>query len=428
MDLDSPLLDAIDCTPDTKEKMMSGKRKASQLLQEGSPKTTNSFLKWRFNFIDRTLELKASQKQALEEANEFFEKAGTSKTELMVIMKDEDKALTSEKAILLSQRKSFEGDLNDVDTSKTELEKAYIIELRNSLEAASTIKEKEKIPGLKAQRLDRRKFAQIVHSYLGTEQRHPGDPDGVNTRRFCNVLGIWRDSLIKCAHIVPHSFHIKEMDHMFGSDEPPLTSRRNGLSLYSKIEEAFDNCWLTIVPLDSVAATPTNWKIVLLNPAVKDNLFYLDYYKLTDQTEWRWRDIDGRKLTFLNDNRPARRFLYMRYILAWLHAEDKGWEGFKDKVPSGQVWASPNKPEGYLRKSILLELGKRTGDRLPQDLIRAGGFEDAATSSAVYDTVAAIRVTESVQRYLDGERGPKEREEGEESEEEDEEGEGLMDD
>lgn len=49
---------------------------------------------------------------------------------------------------------------------------------------------------------------------------------------------------------------MKEMDHMFGSDEPPLKSRRNGLSLQSKIEEAFDNCWFTIVPLDFIATTP----------------------------------------------------------------------------------------------------------------------------------------------------------------------------
>lgn len=173
MDLDPPLLDAIDCTPNTKVKMMSGKRKASQLLEEGSPKTTDSFLKWRLNFIDEMLEVRASQKQALEEANEFFHKAGRSKTELMTIVKDEDKALTSEKAILLSQRKSFEGDLNNVDTSKTELENAYIIELRNSLEAASSLKEKEKISGLKAPKLDKKDFAMVVHSYLGTD-KYPG--------------------------------------------------------------------------------------------------------------------------------------------------------------------------------------------------------------------------------------------------------------
>ena len=64
---------------------------------------------------------------------------------------------------------------------------------------------------------------------------------------------------------------------------------------------------------------------------------------------------------------PAPRFLYRRYTLAWLHAEGKGWAGLKIKVPPGQVWASPNKSDGYLRTSIPRKLGKTTGDTLPED-------------------------------------------------------------
>ena len=404
-------IDSIDCAPNTREKLRSQKRKASQMLEEGSPQTTIPFLKWRLAVVEDTLNVKALERQALAEADDYFKKANRSKTELIAVIKEHEKVLTSERAILLSQRKSFEGDLNDVDTTKIRLEDAYITELRNSLELASSAK--EKIPGTKAPRLQRKQFSQIVHKYLGTGG--PGEPsEKIN---FCNVLGFWLPS-IKCAHIVPFSFHIKEMGHMFGSDEPPLTSRRNGLSLQAKIEEAFDNCWIAIVPLGSVASTPTEWKIVLLNPEVKDLMFYQDMYNLTDRPVWKWRDIDGRKLTFCNDNRPARRFLYMRYTLAWLHAEAKGWAGFKEKVPPGQVWASPNKPDGYLRTSILRELGRRTGDTLPEDLINAGVFDDPATSSVVYDEVAGIRVTETVQRHLEGERDPMK---GEDSDEEDEE-------
>ena len=403
---------------------MSQKRKASQALEKGAPTTTLPFLKWRRAIIEDELKVKALEREALDEATEFFEKTGKSKTELMEeVMKDE-KALLKEKAILLSQHKSFEGDLNDVDTSKTQLAAAYITELRISLEIASSTK--ERIPGLKAPRLERKRLAEIVHNYLGTEKRYIG-----NTQRFCNVLGIWKAGCyVRCAHIIPFSFHTKEMSHMFGSDEAPLTSQRNGLSLHYMIEEAFDNCWVAIVPLDSVASTPTEWKIVVLNPAIKDNLFFVESPPLYNRTKhWRWRDIDGRKLTFLNDNRPARRFLYMRYALAWLHAEGNKWVGFKEKGPPGEVWASPNKPEGYLRKSILLDLDKMTGHRLPQDLIDAGGFEASDTSNAVYDTIAAIRVAETMQRHLDGDRDPKKGVDSDESEDEDdEEGEGFEDD
>ena len=379
--------------------------------------SVSRFLEWRRAVVDDELNFKALQRKPLDESTESFEKNGRSKTELMEeVMKDE-KALLQEKAILLSQHKSFEGDLNDVDTSKTQLAAAYITELRISLEIASSTK--EKVPGMKAERLDRSKFTEIVHKYLGTEKRKPG-----TTAKFCNVLGDWlHGGEIRCAHIVPFSFHTKEMSHMFGSDEPPLTSQRNGLSLHSKIEEAFDNCWVAIVPLDSVASTPTEWKVVVLNPAIKNNVFFVEDPPLFNRIKyWRWRDIDGRKLTFLNDNRPARRFLYTRYTLAWLHAEANNWVGFKDKVPPAEVWASPNKPEGYLRKSILLEVGKMTRDRLPRDLIDAGGFEASDTSNAVYDTIAAIRVAETMQRHLDGDRDPKKGEDSDESEDEDDEG------
>lgn len=379
--------------------------------------SVTQFLEWRRAAVEDELNVKALQRKALDEATEFFEKTAKSKTELMEeVMKDE-KALLQEKAILLSQHKSFEGDLNDVDTSKTQLAAAYITELRISLELASNTK--QRVSGLKGPRLERKQFAEIVHQYLGTEKRYIGE-----TKRFCNVLGIWKEANIKCAHITPFSFHTKEMSHMFGSDESPLTSQRNGLSLYKKIEEAFDNCWVAIVPLDSVASIPTEWKIVVLNPAIENDLFLVESHppKFDRKRHWRWRDIDGRKLTFLNDNRPARRFLYMRYTLAWLHAEANKWVGFKEKVPPGEVWASPNKPAGYLRKSILLDVGEMTGDRLPRDLIDAGGFVDSDTSNAVYDTIAGIRVTEVMQGHLGGDRDPKKGEDSDESEEEDDEG------
>ncbi len=97
----------------------------------------------------------------------------------------------------------------------------------------------------------------------------------------------------------------------------------------------------------------------------------------------------------------------MLHALAWLYAEEKSWSGFKEKVPPGEVWASPNNPDGYLRKSILLEMGKKTGNRLPRDLVSTGIFEDPDTSSVVLDEVAGIRVTGYVQDHLDGVRDPK---------------------
>lgn len=417
--LDSPSeivdLRGITCTPKTQTKLTTLKRKADQLWDEGSPKTTSPFLKWRLAVLESLLALRSTQKQAIAEAGKESNEDKQSNLELLAKIKKDEYALLTEKTFILAGRKTLEEDLSDMVSSKIQLEEAYITELRMALEAASS--SKDRLPGLKMPRLDRTLFQKIVNEYLGTKYE---DPETKDSQKFCNVLGFWlQPSSVTCAHIVPYSWNAKDMAHMFGGDEPPLTSKRNGLSLQSKIEEAFDNCWLAIVPLSSTTSAITEWKIVLLNTEQRDKMFFNDLIKATNQRIWRWRDIDGRKLTFLNDNRPARRFLYMRYTLAWLQADDKSWEGFKEKVPPGNVWASPNKPDGYLRKSILLELGKRTGDKLPMDLIESGTFEDPGTSSIVNDEVAALRIGQHINDHLEGKRDPKKKNENDEEGSED---------
>lgn len=74
----------------------------------------------------------------------------------------------------------------------------------------------------------------------------------------------------------------------FGSDEPPLSSKQNSLSLLLKIEERFDDCWIVIVPADCVEIAPTEWNIIFfLNTAVKDDVFHTDRPHATDRDLWR---------------------------------------------------------------------------------------------------------------------------------------------
>lgn len=389
-------LDELEYSPTTKNQLVSLKRKASDILDQGSPPTTSLFLRWRLAVVESQLEVKAAQRHAMNEVGV------SAPPNVLTLLKSDEKALNTEKKFILSQRQILEEDLYDFGADKNNLTDAYITELRLSLEAASS--SKDKITSLKSPRLDRKMFQRLVNEFLGTKKTN----DYEESSRWCNVLGYWLPSnIITCAHIVPHSWDNRQMAHMFGSDEPPLTSKRNGLSLHNKIENAFDNCWVVIVPIDSVKSVPTEWKLVLLNESIKDKIFWEDQYNITSKKLWRWKDIDGRQLSFLNDNRPARRFLYLRYTLAWLHAADKAWPDFKNKVPPAEVWASPNKPDGYLRKSILLDLGKRTGDRIPQELIDAGTFDDPDTSSPVHDQIAGIKITEQVQDHLEGQRDTK---------------------
>lgn len=56
------------------------------------------------------------------------------------------------------------------------------------------------------------------------------------------------------------------------------------------------------------------------------------------------------------------------------------------------MWATLDKPGGYLRSSVLRVLASKTGDRapLPEDFIAAGGFDDPDSESRVKDQASAI--------------------------------------
>ena len=77
------------------------------------------------------------------------------------------------------------------------------------------------------------------------------------------------------------------------------------------------------------------------------------------------QDIDGRALTFLTPNRPARRYLYLRYVITFLHQQKLGNLGWLNRVEArGYLWATPGP---YLRKSMLQTLARRISDQfLPE--------------------------------------------------------------
>jgi hypothetical protein len=87
-------------------------------------------------------------------------------------------------------------------------------------------------------------------------------------------------------------------------------------------------------------------------------------------------------LTFLNENRPRKRYLYLRYCIAILRGRKQGWKTV-NQLPSAKIWASPNNPTGYLRKSCLRAFACEVGDQdLPEDLVEVGGFVDDESMNA----------------------------------------------
>lgn len=75
------------------------------------------------------------------------------------------------------------------------------------------------------------------------------------------------------------------------------------------------------------------------------------------------QDLEGKKLQFRTNNRPARRYLYFRFLLTYFYAKQKGLKEFTDKVEScSDFWGSPGE---YIEHSSLELLTRNLGVRLP---------------------------------------------------------------
>ncbi|MCJ1405118.1 hypothetical protein MMC11_008344 [Xylographa trunciseda] len=87
-----------------------------------------------------------------------------------------------------------------------------------------------------------------------------------------------------------------------------------------------------------------------------------------------WKDIDGKCLEFLTPSRPARRYLYFRYIITYLHHKKEGTLVWVEDVEArGNMWAAPGP---YIRRSMLVSLARKVLDHdLPEDLYKENTFE-----------------------------------------------------
>ena len=70
------------------------------------------------------------------------------------------------------------------------------------------------------------------------------------------------------------------------------------------------------------------------------------------------------------------------------------------------MWATPDKPGGYLRSSVLRLLASKIDDRapLPEDFVLAGGFDDPDSESRVQDQASAIVLPCLVRAHLEAKR------------------------
>ncbi|KAL9598482.1 MAG: hypothetical protein Q9219_004455 [cf. Caloplaca sp. 3 TL-2023] len=372
-------------SPSAQSKVNVLKRKASDLSDQSPPRTAGPFLTWRLSTIQADLEVLESMHEDYTASLTTVSTSRQKQIESAIENLQKEKADLERELVILTKQKMFIKE--DLEDSQKAIEDSYAEEIYNTWLAASQegIKNIRRNPAM-----PRKKFRKVVAEYLGAIR---DEDKTLAPETFCNVLGFQANETVKCAHIVPFCFQSKELSYLFGIDDAALHSPRNGLFLNHIIENGFDNGWIAIVPDGSVEKTPTEWKVILLN---EDKRKQTVKTSRSDGTIIRWGDIDGKTLQFQNDNRPARRYLYFRYIMAYMKATKSGYPDREKKLPSGKIWASPDKPDGYLRRSALQILAKRIGDQpLSSDLIEAGTFDDTdpASGRQVDDMTSAIELS-----------------------------------
>ncbi|KAJ5679166.1 hypothetical protein N7462_007410 [Penicillium macrosclerotiorum] len=193
---------------------------------------------------------------------------------------------------------------------------------------------------------------------------------------WCPIMGDYLDPKdMVAAHLFSWKHGQDTMDAIFGKQkEAELFSPCNGILLSRQIEDSFDIGKLAIVPWvpesdDSKIEIIRRWlanekreyKVKILDPKW-DRLEspISRYYQL------KFKDLDGRKLSFIGSFRPAARYLYFHYCIqllrrAWQHNEAKSAAkaaGLLREENGKPFWGTPGR---YLPKNMLLAIVEELG-------------------------------------------------------------------
>lgn len=206
---------------------------------------------------------------------------------------------------------------------------------------------------------------------------------GKMTTMFCAITGRWHACFwVEVASIVPQAFTSHNLGYVFGEGMEPMNNARNSLVLHADLEFHFNSGTICIVPDGPLDAKPIEWKVVVTAMMfMNTKLFSIGL---------RLGEIHNKRLTFVNENRPARRYLYFRYVFACFLAIKEGWAG--PGLLRTDLWATPGKGTNYLRRSVVRAFAERIGgEEIPLELLSTNPFSDTtpSTSSEAADAAAA---------------------------------------
>ncbi|KAL9106771.1 MAG: hypothetical protein Q9187_008520 [Circinaria calcarea] len=244
--------------------------------------------------------------------------------------------------VLKRQKKIVKEDLEDEKPSHSKPEDAY----------ACVIASKGMAPFGKQKKYKSNQswFKSNAVQYYNASKVVDADEDP-QTLLYCHLSGWHPEKYVTAAHIVPKSLQSEESSYLFGVGEAVLSDPRNSITLEKTIELGLGSGLIVLVPVLQEGREETVWKCVVTEKRKRNNMIFQGM---------SWRDVDGKKLVFLSANRPARRFLYFRFVITYLHCKQAGNVEWVTEVESrGMIWASPGP---YLRQSMLLTLARKVSD------------------------------------------------------------------
>ncbi|KAL3455715.1 hypothetical protein BJX64DRAFT_281870 [Aspergillus heterothallicus] len=243
---------------------------------------------------------------------------------------------------------------------------------------------------------------------------------------WCPVLGkYFAPDMVTASHLFPWRPGQDGMDAMFGRIRPSeLFPSRNGMMIATVIEKQLGKGVLAIVPDLPERPTKTmlscwaereirDYKIRLIDPEWAGRNHFIDGNMM-------FKDLDGKKLVFKGNFRPAARYLYYHYCAQIIH---RSWR--KPSVEATPLleeelgkpfWGTPGP---YIRanmlRAVMEEVGHDAGDLLI-GAKRSGG-KDSLVIDVIAEEVAARQAKE--ERADEGEN-EEENEDEDDNEDEDE--------
>ncbi|KAI1747035.1 hypothetical protein F4782DRAFT_535816 [Xylaria castorea] len=210
------------------------------------------------------------------------------------------------------------------------------------------------------------------------------------------------------AHIVRYNVGEPAAVHLFGpldDSDGHIWSIRNGIPLAAAYEELLDDGMIAIIPTKN----GKDLMVVVLDEAMR-----VDPPDAGDLVPMG-QLLHGRTLKFLNDHRPAMRYLYFCFAMNLLRRqrfEVDGW--WKDRISYADTPFFPT-PGKWVRETTLRKLAIRIG-HLPTD--EAGGFVATTKGSKPEDPFQEGEAAVGEEEKDDEEKDDEEKDDEEKDDEE----------